>query len=67
MAGGHHGRAGHHAAALVGQGYPKDYAAVLTPYRLSMGETVMVTQHIYGFVKPRRVRVRKTNSGKGKL
>ena len=63
MADGHHGRAGHHAAALVDRGYLKDNATVLTPYQLLMGEIAMGTQQINGCVKLRPVQVRKANSG----
>ena len=59
MVGGHHGRIGHHAAALVDRGYLKDNATVLPLYRLLMGEIAQGTLQINGFVKPRRVQVRK--------
>ena len=64
MVDGHHGRVGHHAAALVDRGYLKDYAHVLTPYQPLMGEIAQGTQQINGCVKLCPVQVRKPNSGK---
>ena len=47
MADGLHGQVGHHAAALVGWGYPKDNVPVLTPYRSLVEGTAMVTIEIW--------------------
>ena len=58
MAGGHHGRAGHHAAALVGRGYLRDDATVLTLYRLLVGEIALGTLQINSYVKLRLVQVK---------